>query len=95
MAKELQLALCRALYGPGNALHDRNASSILIFTPIFSNHDFDDMLPKDASKSLWKQRTFFDLFNEKRNGVIEFEEFIHAFNVFHSHTLIEDKIECK
>lgn len=44
------------------------------------------------AENLFLDRVFY-LFDEKRNGVIEFEEFIHALNIFHPCTPMEDKID--
>ncbi|KAF0916699.1 hypothetical protein E2562_011550 [Oryza meyeriana var. granulata] len=46
-----------------------------------------------AGKNLFLDKVkVFDLFDEKKISVIEFEEFIHAISVFHPNAPLEDKI---
>lgn len=50
------------------------------------------LLKTTTGENLFLDRVF-DVFDEKRNGVIEFEEFVHALSIFHPCTPLEKKIE--
>ncbi|XP_048133376.1 calcineurin B-like protein 10 [Rhodamnia argentea] len=49
------------------------------------------LLHTPAGENLFLDRVF-DLFDEKKNGVIEFEEFVHALSVFHPDAPVEEKM---
>ncbi|KAJ4717913.1 Calcineurin B-like protein [Melia azedarach] len=49
------------------------------------------LLKTTAGENLFLDR-LFDVFDEKKNGVIEFEEFVRALSIFHPSTPLHDKI---
>ncbi|KAK2645839.1 hypothetical protein Ddye_021034 [Dipteronia dyeriana] len=50
------------------------------------------LLQTPYGENLFLERVFY-LFDEKKNGVIEFEEFIHVLSVFHPSAAVEEKID--
>ncbi|WVZ21825.1 hypothetical protein V8G54_000369 [Vigna mungo] len=50
------------------------------------------LLKTTTKENLFLDRVF-DVFDEKRNGVIEFDEFVHALSIFHPCTSLEKKID--
>lgn len=50
---------------------------------------------KFIATNLKNKLQVFDLFDQKRNGVIEFDEFVRSLSVFHPDAREEQKVACK
>ncbi|KAK7381747.1 hypothetical protein VNO80_00294 [Phaseolus coccineus] len=77
------------------ALHElfKKLSSSIIDDGLIHKEELTLALLKTTTgENLFLDRVF-DVFDEKRNGVIEFEEFVHALNIFHPCTPSEKKID--
>ncbi|XP_047182850.1 LOW QUALITY PROTEIN: calcineurin B-like protein 10 [Vigna umbellata] len=77
------------------ALHElfKKLSSSIIDDGLIHKEELTLALLKTTTKENLFLDRVFDVFDEKRNGVIEFDEFVHALNIFHPCTPLEKKID--
>ncbi|PUZ55962.1 hypothetical protein GQ55_5G256100 [Panicum hallii var. hallii] len=76
------------------ALHDlfRKISNLIIKNNLISKEEFHVALFRNKKKKNLFVDRVFDLFDQKRNGVIEFGEFVRSLSVFHPDAPEEQKV---
>ncbi|CAJ1943215.1 unnamed protein product [Sphenostylis stenocarpa] len=70
----------------------RSISSSVIDDGLISKEEFQLAIFKNKKKENIFATRIFDLFDVKKKGVIDFEDFVRSLNVFHPNVSLEEKI---
>ena len=72
----------------------KKLSNSIIADGLIHREEFQLALFRNKNKRNLFADRIFDLFDIKKNGVIEFGEFVRSLGVFHPDASMEDKIKC-